>query len=338
LCTESNVGTAGVWRFQIRSGAVMCPDAGMQCNTGMHGICGEGRMQCVGSGTTCEPINTPQPPQCNGLDNDCDGVIDTGPCPAGSVCDGAQCVPQCVEGGCFDGQVCTAAGTCVDTECASMTCPAGQRCSHGTCGDTCTGVHCPGTQVCRLGACVDPCAGVQCGSMQVCEAGLCVPTCSCRVCPSGQMCASDGHCVESACANMTCGAGQNCSGGSCHDACEGAVCPSGQTCTAGMCSGSVAQADGGVGGDDASVPTDDGGGFTGYDAGDRWHDPSQDPMADASTQGPDGGPVDTGELGGCRCRAAGHSDSRDASTVVSLAALVGIALATRSRRRGRATR
>src|SRR5262245_3045749 len=39
LCTMSNVGTPGIWRFQIRSGVVVCPDAGDACDTGMLGVC-----------------------------------------------------------------------------------------------------------------------------------------------------------------------------------------------------------------------------------------------------------------------------------------------------------
>jgi hypothetical protein len=50
LCQRSNVGTPGVWRFQIRRGAVLCPDAGRPCSTGMMGACGEGRTACEGNG------------------------------------------------------------------------------------------------------------------------------------------------------------------------------------------------------------------------------------------------------------------------------------------------
>ena len=74
--------------------------------------------------TSCVPLTAPRPSQCNGFDNDCDGVIDTGPCPAGQVCDGTACVPMCVEGACFGGQTCSDAGLCEDNSCIGVTCPA----------------------------------------------------------------------------------------------------------------------------------------------------------------------------------------------------------------------
>jgi Nidogen-like len=102
LCDQSNLTPAvpGDWKFSVIGGMIMCPTAGQPCTTTMPGICAAGALQCGVNGvTTCVPLTSPQPTQCNGLDNDCNGVIDTGPCPSGTVCDGTACVPVCLEGG-----------------------------------------------------------------------------------------------------------------------------------------------------------------------------------------------------------------------------------------------
>lgn len=236
LCTQSNLTPAqpGVWRFSVRGGMVQCPTAGQACNTGQPGICAAGLIQCNLQGmTTCVPINKPQPPQCNGLDNNCDGVIDDGPCPATDICWGAQCQPKCQEGDCPTGKVCNT--VCMDPNCVGVTCPQGQWCTNGTCVDACSDVKCPIGQVCRLGTCVDPCNGVTCPMGQVCDNGACVPACSCAMCPTGQTCEMSGKCIASDCASVTCGAGQVCQGGVCIDACTGAMCPMDQICKMGSC-------------------------------------------------------------------------------------------------------
>jgi hypothetical protein len=328
LCSSSNVMPTmpGIWRFQIRHGVIMCPGAGMACNTGMPGICSDGLTQCMGMGMSCVGTTVARATQCNGLDNNCDGTIDTGPCPSGQVCDGAQCVPMCVEGGCFTGQECTSRGTCVDAACATVTCPAGQRCSMGTCVGGCTGVTCPLGQVCRIGQCVDPCAGITCDAMSVCVAGVCQPRCgmSCAGCPMGQTCGSDGVCHDPACATMTCPAGTVCQSGTCADACTGAVCPSGQMCTGGNCV-AIPVADAGTP-DDAGT-TGDGG--TSTDAGSGDAHASGDASADARR---DGGHFTGSGNPGCGCRTAGSAGSSGAAIVAALFAAA--ALASRRRARG----
>lgn len=198
LCTMSNVGEPGVWRFQIRSGTVLCPEAGEACDTEQMGVCAEGVTQCVGTGTSCEPIVPASDERCDALDNDCDGNTDEGEGICGSataVCDRGTCVDVCFEGGCPEGLVCSEEGRCIEPGCDDVECPAGQRCRGGECVDACDGVTCPAGQDCRAGRCLDLCAELSCDpECSVCSAGECVPRCNLmgNECDAGQLCNSEG--------------------------------------------------------------------------------------------------------------------------------------------------
>lgn len=324
LCTGSNLMPAqpGIWRFSVRGGMIQCPTAGQPCNTGQPGICAQGLIQCNLQGTTmCVPINKPQPSQCNGLDNNCDGTIDTGPCPSTDVCYGAQCVPKCQEGACPTGKVCD--DVCIDANCVGVTCPQGQWCSNGKCIDACSGVKCPIGQVCRLGTCVDPCNGVMCPTNQVCDKGVCVPKCGCAMCPSNETCQSSGKCIDSACASVTCAAGQVCEAGTCVDACSGATCPMDQICKMGSC----VQA--------PPAPVDAGTPITAPDGGST-PPPSMDASVnpDASFQGDGGNNEQFGGNGnrssGCGCSVVTGGEG-EAALCVAIA--LGAVLRRRRRRR-----
>ena len=242
LCDDSNVGITGVWRFQIRSGSVICPDAGDSCSTGLDGICGEGRTACVASGTQCVQLNSPAGELCDALDNDCDGQTDEGDglCGTYGVCERGRCVDHCFEGSCDEGLTCDdTTGFCVDPACAGVTCASGQRCEGGTCLGACDGIVCPSPTTCVGGACVDVRASISCDpACEVCEDGTCVGRCDQGAsCAAGETCDSDGRCVESACAAISCPTGTTCSAGVCVDPCDTATCPRGQTCEAGRCTG-----------------------------------------------------------------------------------------------------
>jgi hypothetical protein len=241
LCTTSNVGIPGVWRFLIRNGAIAggCTGGGMPCDTGQMGACAAGINQCSGAGVVCNPMVASAAEKCDGVDNDCNGMTDEGDglCGLQELCDRGRCVGVCfAEISCQNPtDVCTDRGTCVEPACAMVDCPPGQRCKGGVCQEPCGGVTCPHGQVCRVGRCVDPCDGVTCGTNQICEGGVCVPTCQCQPCMPGNTCKMDGHCAATDCATVTCPAGQFCMGGTCADNCSGAVCPDGQLCMAGAC-------------------------------------------------------------------------------------------------------
>ncbi len=222
-----------------------CQGGGVDCDTGAYGVCAGGTTQCSNGGAkvTCEPNIKPSPEKCNGLDDDCDGVVDNpdapGLCNPGYVCSDGTCIPPCsdTEFPCTPPLLCDKSDhLCKDPLCIGKMCGVEQTCYQGTCIGGCEGVKCPYGQVCRIGECVDPCKGVTCDAMQVCDNGACVSPCSCRPCAAGQTCTSKGTCVDTGCDKVTCKTPQVCVGGQCQDGCQGTVCPTGQLCMNGQCS------------------------------------------------------------------------------------------------------
>jgi hypothetical protein len=54
-------------------------DANVDCDTGFDGVCGPGRVQCLNGVPLCVADRTQQAEVCDGLDNDCNGLVDDGP-------------------------------------------------------------------------------------------------------------------------------------------------------------------------------------------------------------------------------------------------------------------
>ncbi|MEB2310522.1 MAG: hypothetical protein OZ921_05125 [Sorangiineae bacterium] len=214
-----------------------CSGGGADCDSGQPGVCRAGLTQC--DGVTCQAVSSPSPEACNGLDDDCNGVLDEGElCDPGFVCDHGACVRACGTGEfkCSGDTVCSSDGYCVAADCAKVTCDTGKVCVHGKCQAPCDDVVCPSPQVCRAGRCVDPCVGVTCDSGKVCMGGVCRSSCVCAPCASGLACDSaSGRCEEAACVGVTCAPGEHCDAGACVDSCAGARCPAGQACTLGQC-------------------------------------------------------------------------------------------------------
>jgi MYXO-CTERM domain-containing protein len=319
---------------------ITCAGGGQPCDTGKPGICAAGLTQCTGNGTTCQQLNQPKSTEtCNGLDDDCNGVVDDNAmCPAGQVCDKGMCVQSCTGGEfpCPSNLVCSSDGYCVDPACKNVTCPSGQVCVAGKCKGPCDGIVCPYPEVCRVGACVDPCAGVMCPSGQVCDGGVCVAWCDCLPCGTGKACDLMSHqCVDPACMGKTCGADTHCVGGTCVDDCMGAVCPPGQACMGGMCVASMGTGSssssgvvfaGGSGGGSAHTSTSTGtsvGGANAAGAGGATG-------AGAGTFGTGGG--GTQAKGKCGCTVPGE-DKGTSAELAAAAALLAFVATRRKRRR-----
>ena len=157
------------------------------------GICAGGVTECNNGGmaTYCRQAVTPTTEVCDGVDNDCNGMVDDNvTCPdPGFVCAQGVCVHPCdmSEFACIAGYTCDTDGLCKDTRCIGKVCGTDQVCKAGNCVGGCDGVMCPHGQVCRVGNCVDPCAGITCDNGRVCEDGACQPKCGdCRDCAAGE--------------------------------------------------------------------------------------------------------------------------------------------------------
>lgn len=236
LCTTSNVGEPGVWRFGVRDGLVECPGTGEACDTELPGICGAGITQCREDGLDCIQVFAAATEVCDGLDNDCSGQIDDGKlCGSAETCVWGDCLPQCFDTGCPYGEVCTEEGVCIETECVGIECSEGQRCVGGACVDACEGIVCPYERECLVGRCVNICDMITCGEAEICTGGLCVRQCPCQPCAETEVCTAEGLCVAAECDTLTCEDGFYCEDGTCHDVCEGAVCPAGSHCEDGDC-------------------------------------------------------------------------------------------------------
>lgn len=307
---------------------IQCSGAGVACNTGEKGVCGKGITECKNGALDCNPLFAAGAEECNGQDDDCDGVADDGAvCPnPDDVCSHGACVPHCnnSEFPCPDDITCdVATGLCLDPTCVGVDCAAGQVCHGGECVAPCDGVVCPHGQTCVADACVDLCKGVSCSAGQVCKDGKCFAGCaSC----DGLSCEGDTKCVVASgtCEDPSCASGcpdgTYCSGGQCKGPCDGVVCPTGQSCTNGECVyGNGVGGSGGLGAGGFDM-----GGSGGSGAGN-------------GAAGSGGDTLDPMSGKACSCRTpGGEPGDTDGALALAVAGLAAAAIARRRPQRPRA--
>ena len=188
----------------------------------------------------CESTFTQQDELCDGLDNDCDGIVDEDATSMNTSCDTGE-VGECSSGL----QVC-ATGLYA---CEPVTPQEGEACN--ALDDDCDGAVDEGL----LNACgrcgltpVENCDGVDndcdgimdegtlCAEGFTCSLGICASDCISNECPDPSKTCVDDGCVPR-CLAAQCPEGFSCSEGNCNDPCLDQVCPAGEVCTAGRCIG-----------------------------------------------------------------------------------------------------
>ncbi len=108
-------------------GTVDCAPAGLTLP--LKGECRPGKLYCIGGVMTCQGGIGPQAQVCDGKDHNCDGTLDTGPCPNPDECIRGACRQPCPSGEfsfCSGGTECSH-GYCVPPDCTGK-CGAGLVC------------------------------------------------------------------------------------------------------------------------------------------------------------------------------------------------------------------
>jgi hypothetical protein len=235
-CTADQLGTFCT-AFPVSAGPEVCngldddcddaidedlgPPVGGECGGGT--ACTGGTLECIDGELSCEGAVGGTAETCNGIDDDCDSIIDEDVPGEGLECtdpgfeeigDTGECdygVTQCIGGSII---------------CVGYDGPKPEVCNG--LDDDCDGVgddmpECPSDEdVCHEGSCVSPC---ELGEFP---------------CPFGFLCRDIGvgeFCVPDPCVGVSCDVGELCNSdtGACEDPCDLINCPAGSTCFLGSC-------------------------------------------------------------------------------------------------------
>jgi hypothetical protein len=250
----------------------VCDGADNDCNGLVDDLPGT-RRPCQPPGTNCPGLTACDPQSgsiicqaqapttevCDGIDNNCNGIIDDPALVAqndsrlGQACGGGANLPAPCRPGttiCSEGQV----------VCQGGVGPTAEVCDNrdNDCdGRTDNGAQCPPNFSCVLGQCLAPCGSGEfpcaggytcdrqlnvcvptrgctpaCGQCQTCRGGQCVDSCSLISCPGGSICQC-GTCLINDCFEERCDPGEICdfTARTCKtNPCSGVSCGAGQYC------------------------------------------------------------------------------------------------------------
>jgi len=210
---------------------------------------GDGYSECQGDCDDANPAIHPSASEvCNGIDDDCDDVIDNGD---GILCgDGNACTNDVCNGATGCSHVNNAAACNDSNVCTDDSCNPASGCFHTTNTAACIdGNACTKSDHCVAGACVGG-PPLDCNDSNVCTNDSCNPASGCvhtnntAACIDGSACTTNDACNGGACVGGTpldCNDSNACTADSCIPASgcvntdNSAACGDGNVCTADVC-------------------------------------------------------------------------------------------------------